>query len=223
MVSHKEILNELDSSMIECTFPLLDTIDFDISQSRLSVYKNQENYLIAIEMVGTASLGIVNELFLYGNCIDKTGIIMSFDNVILVPGNEESIYDDDGEFVIKNPNHFTVKIWDKEISFSVGEEDFKKTMIDPVNFTPLLLTSICSDKLWLKDDWIFEQTDLTGKFPIFYRTEEWNHPINEMPSENHFFQQLAKAIEQNHSSLIKVEKPNTHWSQWTEYDFDNLD
>jgi hypothetical protein len=67
---------------------------------------------------------------------------------------------------------------------------------------------------------LLNEIEISADLKLFYQTDEWEHPEEEKPSENKFFQSLAKAIELDDTNLIQLNNPNTHWSNWTWSDFE---
>ncbi|KAB7709246.1 hypothetical protein F9802_02710 [Bacillus aerolatus] len=104
-------------------------------------------------------------------------------------------------------------------------EEYIQLGIKTEPFTPTklirYLSSKYKEKFWLGIPDLLNEIDINIKPTLFYQTEEWGHPDEEKPSENIFFQSLAKAIELNDVSVIRSYKSNIHWSNWTWSDFEN--
>ncbi|WP_163538963.1 hypothetical protein [Gracilibacillus sp. YIM 98692] len=221
----KKILQMLDNYASEFEFPVLDNYNFDLAQCRLTVFKKQAEWLIIIEMVGARNDAIENVIYAYGNCIKQNGIIISVDNLVSLD-NDEWWYDDDGKLVL-NPLRLKLNIQQEQIEISPTKEDYKKYGIEmePFSLTKLIrfLSSQYSEKLWLSTQELLMEVGIQNKMPMFFQIKEWEHPDisqGQVPSDSPFFQQLSNAIENNDISYIKLNKPNTHWSNWTWSDLD---
>lgn len=222
----KEILKQLDDMAEDYEFPILDNYNFDLAQSRLSVFKKNRQWLLIFEIVGYAPEGFQNILYAFGNCLNKKGIIIGVDDIVSLH-KHSSLFDAQGNFVV-NPFDIQVKIMDKKVMLNPTKEDYEKVNIDVSNFNPTKLIRFLSThyqtKLWLDEGTIFSEVGLNSPLPLFFRTEEWNHAdisSGEKPSENEFFKQLAVAIENDDPTIIQIKNPNTHWSHWTWSDFEN--
>ena len=77
------ILKTLDKYAEDYNFPVLDSYNFDLAQCRLSVFKNEEEWLLVFEIVGVnPNLDIANELYVYGNATKQQGVIISIDDIV---------------------------------------------------------------------------------------------------------------------------------------------
>jgi hypothetical protein len=63
---------------------------------------------------------------------------------------------------------------------------------------------------------------LDSEWKPLFSTMDWEHPeiTDQLPSENLFFKSLDNALRQQDVSLIRTDKGNTHWRNWTNVDFD---
>ena len=64
----KEILQVLDACAEDFNFPVLDNYNFDLSQCKLTVFSDKEQWLIIFEVVGVdAKQDISNNIYVYSN------------------------------------------------------------------------------------------------------------------------------------------------------------
>jgi hypothetical protein len=223
MIKFEEILDHLDRAAEKFNFPFFDDANFNIAQSKLSVYRNHWDWLITFEQVGYSILDFSNDLFAYSNCLHNEGLIAGFDNIISLT-NQDCIYDGNGQFTV-DPFNIHLKIWDESININPTIHDYRRGNINPHPFTSTklirFLSSIYEDKFWLSQKMIFSEVGMR-KISKFISFTKWNHiVIDEKPSESLFFRQLSQAIEDNNPSQISSETSNTHWENWIEYDFNN--
>ncbi|GAB6552364.1 hypothetical protein bcgnr5378_05470 [Bacillus cereus] len=220
----KQILDTLDKNAEVYEFPVLDNCNFDLSQCALSVYRNDDKWVIIIQVVGVdPNLEIANHVYTYSNFVYPQGFTIAVNDLVSLP-DEEDWYDDDDSFLV-NPLHLKLMVNDKIVEENPKEDDYRRLGIEIVPYTPTKLARYLSSKykneLLLSDGSLRKELTLPYEFKRFYHTEEWNHTDEEKPSENEFFRSLAKAIEEGDSGLIKYQAPNTHWSNWTWSDFDS--
>lgn len=217
------ILKVLDKYERECDFPMLDNYNFDLAQCRISVFRDSNDWAIAFEVVGAnANLDIANSLYVYGSSAKQQGLIVSIDDMVM-PANDGGFFDDDGEF-IADPFNLDLILHGVILNLKPNKEEYEKAKIEPEPFTSTklirYLSSKYKEKLWLQKDALLSETGINPGLNLIYQTDEWEHTNEEQPSENVFFQSLAKAIELNDIGLIHMNKVNTHWSNWTWSDFD---
>ncbi|WNS80196.1 hypothetical protein RRU94_22195 [Domibacillus sp. DTU_2020_1001157_1_SI_ALB_TIR_016] len=222
----KEILQTLDSYSEDFDFPVLDNYNFDLAQCRLSVFKDEENWLIVFEIVGVdKNQNIANDLYVYGKDAEEQGFIISLDDIVTLADNRE-LFDDDDQFLV-NPFHLDLIVNKETVVLESQAGDYAQLGIEPESFNPTklarFLSAHCKEKFWLSTSDMFQEIDAVPSLTLFYQTEGWEHIDEEKPSENHFFQSLANAIELNDKNVIHEENPNTHWSNWTWSDFEKQD
>lgn len=224
MINASLILKTLDKYAVDYNFPVLDSFNFDLSQCRLSVYRNTDEWLIVFEIVGVnANLDIANDLYVYGNAAKQQGTIISIDDIVSFENGEE-LFDDDGEFLV-DPLQLNLVVNGDVLNLNPEASQYNNLGLAIEPFTPTklsrYLSSVCKEKFWLDREMLSEEIELSDELKLFYQIEEWAHPDEEKPSENKFFQSLAKAIELNDTSIIDNSNPNTHWSNWVWSDFEN--
>lgn len=219
-----QILQKLDDYAEDFNFPVLDNYNFDLAQSRLSVFRNEMDWLIIFEIIGVnPNQDIANYLYAYGNALEEQGIIIGLDDIVTLP-DEEEWFDDEDKCLI-NPFHLKLMVNGEILNVKPKKEEYMQLgiHIEPFNPTKLVryLSSRYKEKLWLDTEELLKELKVNSALDLFYQTEEWEHPDEEKPSENRFFQSLSKAIESEDTSLIQLNESNTHWSHWTWSDFEN--
>ncbi|MED4285196.1 hypothetical protein P4679_25075 [Priestia megaterium] len=217
------ILKTLDKYAEDYNFPVLDSYNFDLAQCRLSVFRNEEEWLLVFEIVGVnPNLDIANELYVYGNATKQQGIIISIDDIVSFK-NGEDLFDDDGEFLV-DPLHLNLMVNGDMLNLSPEASEYNNLGLTIEPFTPTklirYLSSVHKEKFWLDREMLSEEIELNDDLKLFYQIDEWAHPDEEKPSGNKFFQSLAKAIELNDTTIIDSGQPNTHWSHWVWSDFE---
>ncbi|MDQ0417391.1 hypothetical protein J2Z48_001564 [Croceifilum oryzae] len=221
------LMQLLDKKADEFDFPILDNANVDLAQTRLSIFKDNDNWLMTFEMVGYFIPGqdFASGLYAYSNNLNHNGLSRIFEEVISSFDQGQSFIDDNGSFLLSPFERICFKIWEDTYCFTPTSDDYLHAGLDPKEFSPTtfvrLISSLYKDKLWLDDDLIFSSLSLKP-MPLFFRTDEWNHD-DIQPSEHLFFQQVAQALEKNDATLIHIKDPNTHWSNWetsiTEIDY----
>lgn len=217
------ILKTLDKYAEDYNFPVLDSYSFDLSQCRLSVFRNTDEWLIVFEIIGVnANLDIANDLYVYGNAAKPQGIIISIDDIVSFENGEE-LFDDDGEFLV-DPLCLNLMVNGESLYLKPEAAEYNNLDLSIEPFIPTklsrYLSSVCKEKFWLDREMLSEEIELSNELKLFYQIEEWAHPDEEKPSENKFFQSLAKAIELDDSTIIDSGNSNTHWSNWVWSDFE---
>lgn len=215
----KEVLNLKGDFLRVVDDAMLDLITFDndninMAQARLSVFKDQKDWLLTIETVAFDGD--------YKNIVNVMG---SNYNGRKIFGKEilsfpEWPVNDEGEFIISPYDMIHVKIQGEEVWVRPTQEDYQNAGIEPDPFGPTkLLRLLCylfRDKFWIHDKELFQVIGIEKEMPLFFRTEHWRHPdVMEKPSQIEFFQQLDSAIAKNDPSIIEIKESNTHWSNWT--------
>lgn len=234
----KEILKHLDENMdIDLANP-----NFDLADTRMTVFRSEKNWVIFIELVG-ATVGAYEgvSIYAFGNCIGQQGFIEQ--RSLFSTPEDAPLTDKDGIW-IGDRSQFSVIIRGKRYDFKPTKEDylaagitFPDDRIGPDSLCPIdLIRFLCHhlnhpffvsedylryllDKLAVeaikKRDWC----SLGHEMSLFFQTREWQHPdiaLGEKPSQMKYFRVLAKAIEKGDiSELTKLDPSifNTDWRQ----------
>lgn len=222
----KDILKLLDKKQSNYEFPAFDNEYMDISQVKLSLFfKDNKDWLMVFQVVGVGSLGVCNDIQVYGDRINHS---IGDDGILQLNDGEYELFDDEGEF-IPNIYNDSVKIRDHHFEYEFTEEDYVNHGIEvktkdsyPTYFMRMLATNEeVRTLLWWSKEEILEEFGLEGNWEIAYETEEWQHVEEEKVSENEFFQSVAAAIEKKDPSVIVNKNANTHWKNWVEFDYEN--
>ncbi|EOQ08069.1 DUF7003 family protein [Bacillus sp. WC2507] len=222
----KGILKLLDKKQSKYEFPTLDNEDMAISQVKFSLFfKDNKDWLMVFQVVGVGSLGVCNNIQIYGDGVDH---LIGDDGILQLNDGDYELFDDEGEFVL-DIHKGSVKIRDHHFEYEFTEEDYVNHGIEvqttesyPTYFMRVLATNDEARKLvWWDKEEILEECGLEGDWEVAYETEEWQHVEDEKVSENEFFQSVAAAIEKKDPSVIVNKNANTHWKNWVEFDYEN--
>ncbi|PEK02004.1 hypothetical protein CN558_07660 [Bacillus wiedmannii] len=222
----KDILKLLDKKQSNYEFPTLDNAEMNISQVKFSLFfKDNEDWLVVFQFVGVGSLGVCNDIHIYG---DRVKQLIGDDAILQLNDGDYELFDDEGEFVL-DIHTGSVKIRDHRFEYEFTEEDYVNHGIEvqttesyPTYFMRALATNDEARKLvWWDKEEILEECGLEGDWEVVYETEEWQHVEDEKVSENEFFQSVAAAIEKKDPSIIVNKDSNTYWKNWVEFDYEN--
>jgi hypothetical protein len=229
--SAQSILNQLDHCADSGQFPVLDNGYVYPAAVRLSVFRDDSDWLMIIESLGAYSPR-TSGCDSFQNCLYTYG-----GDEFLTPGtsNGNFLYpiesdDDDPLFADKydwNLRQEARTLWirDQRITFDPSPESLAQkgiTLIEPPEIDPpSVLRSLLPEhrELLLASDKELAQRN-PGKLPLWLRLDKWNHPdisAGVIPSEHPTFQMLAKAITTGDKSHYRPELlPNTAWWCWPE-------
>lgn len=228
MIKISEVLNQLDQCNSEYTFPMLDNGYVYLAGTKLSAYRDDNRWVIIIEVIGFnyrggGHNGISNCLHIYGNCLTYPSGIRNENFLYLTDNANDCNTFDDEEYFYLNPkcsnfklrNEILPVIHDKQKYRSLGIELEDKTKISAFEFLRLLNT-LHHDKLIANEDEILKRIPID--IPKIIELNEWFHPniVNgELPSENETFKQIALTLETGNIDCYKpTHKPNTNWKNW---------
>ncbi|UNP75974.1 hypothetical protein MN033_22315 [Bacillus nitratireducens] len=222
----KDILKLLDKKQSKYEFPAFDNEYMDISQVKFSLFfKDSKDWLMVFQIVGVGSLGVFNDIQVYG---DRMNHSIGDDGILQVKDGDYELFDNEGEF-IPDIHNGSLKIRDHHFEYQFTEEDYANNGIEvktkesyPTYFMRMLAANDEARKLlWWDKEEILEEFGLKGDWEVAYETEEWQHVEEEKVSENEFFQSVAAAIEKQDPSVIVDKDANTHWKNWVEFDYEN--
>jgi len=236
----KEILKHLDENMdIDLT---LANPNFDLADTRMTIFRSEKNWVIFIELVGTdrgAYEGV--SIYAFGNFIGQQGFIE--ERSLFSTPEDAPLTDKDGIW-IGDRSQFSVIIRGKRYDFKPTKEDYLAAGITfpddrtgPGSLRPIdLIRFLChhlNHPFFVSEDYLRYLLDklaveaikkrnwfsLGQEMSLFFQTREWQHPdiaLGEKPSQMKYFQFLAEAIEKGDiSELIKLDPKifNTDWRQ----------
>ena len=123
----KDILKLLDKKQSNYEFPAFDNEYMDISQVKFSLFfKDNKDWLMVFQVVGVGSLGVCNDIQVYGDRINHS---IGDDGILQLNDGEYELFDDEGEFM---PNIYndSVKIRDHHFEYEFTEEDYVNNGIE---------------------------------------------------------------------------------------------
>jgi len=227
----EDILNQLDDYAESFSFPMLDNGYVYLIDSRLSVYRNDEQWVILIEIIGCFNKGgghgdISNCLYLFGNCLafdpKKNNDCFLFFTSDSKEG--KTFLDEDFQEYL-NPNIKSMLLRGRTIEIPQTIEFYESQGIQLEEPPKIYIWEFLRGmrKYHRKTFFVTEEeirNRIPKKLPLIIQLDEWYHNdlvANELPSEIETFQMIASVIETGNIELYKPTKePNTHWSNWPE-------
>ena len=114
----KGILKLLDKKQSKYEFPTLDNEDMAISQVKFSLFfKDNKDWLMVFQVVGVGSLGVCNNIQIYGDGVDH---LIGDDGILQLNDGDYELFDDEGEFVL-DIHKGSVKIRDHHFEYEFTE------------------------------------------------------------------------------------------------------
>ena len=117
----KDILKLLDKKQSNYEFPAFDNEYMDISQVKFSLFfKDTKDWLMVFQLVGVGSLGVCNDIQVYGDRITHS---MGDDCILQLNDGNYELFNDEGEFM---PNIYngSLKIREQHFEYEFTEEDY---------------------------------------------------------------------------------------------------
>lgn len=228
MIESKDILKQLDKCAQEFSFPMLDNGYVAPAGTEMSIYRDENRWVIIIEVIGFSYRGgghngISNCLHIFGNCLDYEPGMQNENFLSLTDDAVNCQTFDDDELFYLNPDCDSFLLRGEPYSIIHDREKYKLSGIELEDEEKInafeflrLLNDLHHDKLIASEDEIRERIPVD--IPLMLKVEEWFHPdlVNEdMPGENETFIQIAKVLETGNIEWYKPSKEaNTHWSNW---------
>ena len=141
----KDILKLLDKKQSNYEFPAFDNEYMDISQVKFSLFfKDTKDWLMVFQLVGVGSLGVCNDIQVYGDRITHS---MGDDCILQLNDGNYELFNDEGEFM---PNIYngSLKIREQHFEYEFTEEDYINNGIEvqttehyPTYFMRMLATN----------------------------------------------------------------------------------
>ncbi len=226
----KGILQQLDRCASNYTFPILDHGYVYLADTRLSAYRNANDWALIIEVIGYNPRagdhhGIENCLYCFGTCIRRSPGIANEDFLRLTrDGFDGPTFQDDYDWHVREGAR-TLYIRDTAVSLDLSREALAGKGIElaePPSITAAeLLRSLIPEQralLLATDEELYER--LTVRLPLALRLDEWHHPDlsrGELPSQSETFRQIAAVLASGDVSYYQpTQAPNTHWRNWPE-------
>jgi hypothetical protein len=228
--TEKEILKQLDDCAEDFTFPMLDNGYVYLANTKLSAFRDENRWVIIIEVVGFnyrggGHNGIDNGLHVFGNCLNYQAGTRN-ENFLFLTENaiDKNTFDEEEEFHL-NPNTDVFLLRGKEHRIchdrkkyeQIGIELEDKESINAFEFLRFL-THETPNSFWATEKEIRERIPID--IPKIIELKEWFHPDlanEEIPSKNETFKQLAQVLVSGNTIFYNPKKkPNTHWRNWLE-------
>lgn len=223
MIREAEVLRILDEFMQYGRFfaPVdIYNINFQFVEGRLSVFRNESQWVIAFEMICYVPGGCSydNVLYLYGNCLKKQGFYRMFELPVRIAVDE--LWDETTGMFLMRRDYIRVPWLDQWIEFTPNTDEYAAVGIvfpperqHTNDLEPLeLLAYLC----WKLDSPFFlseaelaahvrqASEEVMSDLHLIFQTKEWQHPNldeGERPSELPGMQVLARLIAQGDPSV----------------------
>jgi hypothetical protein len=225
-----QILEDLDKHATEFNFPVLDNAYVEFAAARLTSFRSVKDWLIVFEVLGfsTREIEFVDNLYAYGSCVDKEGLVG--EEIPVVSSPEKPVFDPETNECIADWSDWTVNVRGRKMSFSPTRAEYEEAGIvinrppGPGTLTEIELLRFLVNRLGEKALFLSDQ-ELTIHFPAckdlpkFIQTTQWQHPDvtdEEKPSRNASIRSLVEALALRDPSLFKNGRPNTDWKFWVQ-------
>jgi hypothetical protein len=227
----QSILDQFDHCADGGQFPVLDNGYVYPADVRLSVYRDDSDWLMIIESLGAYSPrtsgcnSFQNCLYVYGG--DEFLTPGTSNRNFLFPVESldtDPLFADEYDWNVRQDAR-SLEVRGQVIRFDPSPESLAQKGITLINSPeidpPSVLRSLLPDhrELLLASDKELAQRN-PGRLPLWLRLEEWNHPdisAGVMPGEHPTFQMLARAIATGDRGHYRPELlPNTAWWCWPE-------
>jgi hypothetical protein len=223
----KEILDQLDQCAAKFTFPMLDNGYIYPGDVRLTVYRNDSDWLMILECLGAnpRTLGygsFQNCLHLFGSKLHRAPGTANEDFLEPISScPDDWIFEEDSEWNVVDGAH-AVTIRNQRIELDLSPANPTRKGIEISEGQKNAVTVMRSLVPEHRDTLLASDEELAQRnphgLPIWMRLDEWHHPdlVNgEMPSQSETFQMLAEAIASGDKHKYRpTQAPNTHWRNW---------
>lgn len=225
------ILEQLDNAADEYVFPMLDNGYVYPADVRLTVYRNSQDWLMIIEVLGAYTPrtcgcdSFQNCLHLFGSTLHRKPGPANVDFLHPIDSLQaDPLFDDEYEWYLRAEARSlgirgSVIVFDPspEALALKGIELLNPPKVDP----PAILRSLLPEH---REELLASDDELAARNPkqlaCWFRLNEWYHPDladDELPSESETFQMISRVIETGDTSLYTpTHPPNTHWKNWPE-------
>jgi hypothetical protein len=223
-----EILGQLDKCASDFTFPVLDNGYVYPVDVRLTAFRDDDRWAIALEAIGFnprsgGHNGINNCLHLFGNCLRRPPGTANEDFIgFTSSGPDGPTFDDEVEEFVR-PEARSLRIRQAVARFNLSPETFAAHGIElqepPTVLAHELLRLLVPQH---RDLVLLADAELQERLPPdlrrILRLNEWHHPDvsgGELPSNVETFQLLADVLVTGDAGKYEpTERPNTHWRNW---------
>jgi hypothetical protein len=223
----KEILDQLDQCAEQFTFPMLDNGYIYPGDVRLTVYRDDSDWLMIVEHFGanprTLSYGsFQNCLHLFGSKLHRPPGTANGDFLEpITAAPDDWIFEEDYEWNLVDNAH-SVMVRGQCIEFDLSPDALARKgikLIDGQKDAVAVMRTLLPEhrSLLLATEAELAQRNPHG-LPLWLRLDEWHHPDlagGERPSQSETFQMLADAIASGDKFKYRpTQAPNTHWKNW---------
>lgn len=230
MKTSKDILEQLDSCASIFQFPVLDNGYAYLAGTNLTAFCDTNRWAIIIETIcfnyrAGGHNGIVNCLYIFGNCLQFSPGMQN-SNFLYLTDNFENVntFDDDELFYL-NPESSNFLLRNVKTPISHNRQEYSFNGISLENADKIkafeflrLLDKKYHEKLVATEDEI--RMRIPSDIPQILKMRDWFHPdisSGEIPSENETFKLIATVLETERQDLFKPTKEsNTFWGNWPE-------
>lgn len=224
----KQILEDLDKHAAEFNFPMLDNAYVEFAAARLSAFRSAKDWLIVFEVLGfsTREIEFVDDLYGYGSCVDREGLIGEETPVTSLP--EQPLFDAETNECIADWSRWSVRMGSEKMFFSPTREEYAEAGMvidrDPgqrtlseIELLRFLVHRLGEARFFLNDETLLNHFPKCKDLEKFVQTIRWQHPDvadEEKPSKNTSIRSLVEALSQRNPLLFETGRPNTHWRFW---------
>ncbi|MGN6418690.1 MAG: DUF7003 family protein [Pseudobacter sp.] len=226
----KDILQQFDEAARDFVFPMLDNGYHYPVTCRLTAWRNNTAWNIAIEVVGFnyrggSHNGITNNLYLFGNNLTHEPGLENENLLYITSNSDEGETFDPETSSFLNPAVNSMLLRGQLIRLSKDPAFYEAKGIRLEEPGKIMIQEMLRGLLpEYREQLLATEEELRTRIPqaleLFIRLDDWYHPdvaMRERPSENETFIMLADALETGDKKLFKPTRPaNTHWSNWPE-------
>ncbi|MGC3956647.1 MAG: hypothetical protein QM813_01325 [Verrucomicrobiota bacterium] len=229
MNTAKEILDQLDQCAEQYVFPMLDNGYIYPGDVRLTIYRDNVDWLMILEHFGAnpRTLGYAsfqNCLYVFGSKLPRqpgTANESFLEPMASAPG--DWIFDAEFGWNVVDGAH-SVLLRGQLVEFDLSSTALERKGIelyDGQRDAVAVMRSLLPEH---RDLILASDAELAARnphgLPLWLRLDEWHHPDlakEELPSQSETFQMLAAAIATgDKSKYCPTKSPNTHWKNWPE-------
>lgn len=202
-----------------------------LADGRLTVYRNEAEWLLILEVLGANSPrtsgfdSFRNCLHLFGSALHRAPGTANADFLYAMSDCPNApLFAEEFEWFAR-ADASCVMIRDQRVALDLSPGRMEAKGINllepPLKDPPAILRSLLPE---YRDLLLASEVELVARnphgLPLWLRLNEWHHPDlagGERPSQSETFQMLAEAIASGDKGKYQpTKKPNTHWKHWPE-------
>ena len=227
MMTAEDILAQLDKCAAEFTFPMLDNGYIYPGDVRLTIYRDNSDWLMVLECFGAnpRTLGYAsfqNCLHLFGSKLHRPPGTANEDFLFPVKSCPDHwIFEENFQWhVVKDAHAVTIR--GQWVEFDLSPANLAREgieLLDGQLDAVAVMRSLLPEHRGLLLAWDEELAARNPHgLPVWLRLDEWHHPDvvrNELPSHSETFRMLADAVATGDKAKYRPTRaPNTHWKNW---------